>query len=363
MKQLGQRQVSRSRIGDIFRSVWPGHGHASPDLAAAAPRSVRSGHSRASTVKGSAPPSTLPSHNGRAPPSAGPPAGLSVDALGAASSVGPYSAPDVPSSAPLPARTTAAEQQRRQIVHSPSRPVSPLRQRGDANGCGVELDDVDLDLELSDDDDDEEVLGNGQRNVLLGRGSYMRNDGNGWVQHDGSRPSASSQAQHSSSTSASMPSSPSRSIRSLTPSVEGGYNLFKPPYTGRSDSFTPSVTPSPLGEDGSTSGSGSSESHAAYADLQAQHVSNVLAHRRGSIAAEDLRTSAILRTPIMSPTGLHDETQASVDSGGGSDGRFSDADESLAATTIASLSLANQDDDDGDEEDGAGFVFRARKKN
>ncbi|CAO1618147.1 unnamed protein product [Sympodiomycopsis kandeliae] len=75
----------------------------------------------------------------------------------------------------------------------------------------VDLDDIDDDLELSDDD-----LGVDQGRTT----SFLRNDGQGWVHHYGTTDSGS-------------PADAGPSARgSLTPSVEGGYNLFKPPYQG-----------------------------------------------------------------------------------------------------------------------------------
>lgn len=100
----------------------------------------------------------------------------------------------------------------------------------------IDVDDLDDDLELSDDD-----LGIDSR-----RDSYLRNDGRGWMHH------YSMASQGSGGTGGGGGASPgglgppidrlgppaaTASATSLTPSVEGGYNLFKPPYNGRVDLF------------------------------------------------------------------------------------------------------------------------------
>lgn len=106
----------------------------------------------------------------------------------------------------------------------------------------IDVDDIDDDLELSDDDD----IGLESR-----RGSYLRNDGRGWTQHysmggsgsgnnsRGAGPESGS-GQRSSRTSLTSEQYTQQSrtphyshASSLTPSVEGGYNVFKPPHQGK----------------------------------------------------------------------------------------------------------------------------------
>ncbi|PWN28102.1 kinase-like protein [Jaminaea rosea] len=102
----------------------------------------------------------------------------------------------------------------------------------------IDVDDLDDELELSDDD-----LGIDSR-----RDSYMRNDGRGWTQHYSMATGSSSEgvSNGGASPGAMAPVDGSqdrlgvgapRASSSLTPSVEGGYNLFKPPYNGRVDLF------------------------------------------------------------------------------------------------------------------------------
>lgn len=75
----------------------------------------------------------------------------------------------------------------------------------------VDVDDIDDDLELSDDD-----LGVEQQGRA---GSFLRNDGQGWMHYRGLDSSGNGTGTERDS--------------SLTPSVEGGYNIFKPPFHGR----------------------------------------------------------------------------------------------------------------------------------
>ncbi|PWN22378.1 kinase-like protein [Microstroma glucosiphilum] len=91
----------------------------------------------------------------------------------------------------------------------------------------IDVNDIDDELEFSDDD-----AGLDSR-----PGSFLRNDGRGWSHSFGSA-------------SRFTPSSElSRSLQdadhSPTPSVEGGYNLFKPPYTGKTEDSGPSHLRSP----------------------------------------------------------------------------------------------------------------------
>lgn len=82
----------------------------------------------------------------------------------------------------------------------------------------IDVNDIDDELEFSDD----------EAGLESRPGSFLRNDGRGWAHQFGSggRFTPSSEL--------------SRSIQdgdhSPTPSVEGGYNLFKPPYTGKMES-------------------------------------------------------------------------------------------------------------------------------
>jgi serine/threonine protein kinase len=374
-RQLGQRQTSRSRIGDIFRSVWhPSHGHATPTKSSSewqrdglSRRSSRSSRSRPPSAQPRAPPpsafrapdSVTPStasqkssmaESAHAPPF--PSFGLTVDAIGAAVRVGPYGDADVPYSAPLPPRSLAAEEHRQRIVCSPSRPTSPVRVASTTSARRVDVDDVDVDLELSDDDDE---LGPDGR----ARGSYLRNDGRGWVMHRGEGAAASI---GSSSLGISAPASeahssssgPTASVTSfVTPSVEGGYNLFKPPYTGARGGST--ITPLPIEP---VQGDSSS---ALFSDLGPDHLKHVLAHRRGSSFGHELDDAAP-PSAFRADRAAHEDHMSAGDAdeggiySGTDDDRFADADESDLATSGV---LDDAEEDDGDDDDGGGFSFEA----
>lgn len=172
---------------------------------------------------------------------------LTVDALGAAEQLGPRQQVDVPISAPLPSLESRGREGSN--IHSPSssdqlsfggfspqfgpyavasQPSSPhaamsmtfssihdheLGGQSRPRMIDLEHDDVDLDLELSDDDFDEDT-----RHCT---GPVLSNDGSGWLYRQDSE-FVPEMMRHKGSNVSSQ--------EVLTPSVEGGYNVFKPPY-------------------------------------------------------------------------------------------------------------------------------------
>lgn len=260
---MAQHQPSRSRLGDLFRGVWTS--------GANSPRSSRKSRSRPGTATSrGAPPSSFREPLGKAsmdslsqagsssfhhqPPSQEPfssssgPAPsesdpLTVDTFGASSSVGPRPARDAPSSAPLPwnDRLRLSSNAQGQEYSSASRPSTPPGSAvsrhffaGDSapsdqpQRIDLETDDVDLDLEFSDDDLDEN---------RGGRIRGLRNDGSGWRHEDGLGSHSPGNPNdfdtgYEDREGESPYRSGAESSEGMTPSVERGHNLFKPPYAG-----------------------------------------------------------------------------------------------------------------------------------
>lgn len=215
----------------------------------------------------------------------------------------------------------------------------------------VDLDDIEDDLELSDDD-----LGLDSR-----RASYLRNDGRGWVHHtpgpgEFSGPGSMDHA-HSRST---------EGPPSLTPSVEGGYNLFKPPYTGK---VTPESTEGLAEAFQQYTMSGSSlmplaaitGGAAAAVPIENAAGGEAAALRRGSAS---LDTDLEHRTPrsgllkkgvaalgVATPDGRvvaeEYETGLERDEDTVEDSRFADADEGGEATVDATGAEEEGDDEGG----------------
>lgn len=198
--------------------------------------------------------------------------GLSVDSVGAAKQVGPLPDPAAPASAPLPTLTRFLNAMRTTAVASPSvpatsRPPSPFmtttsqmanddqdqdrpRQEQSSLQQKFGVDDCDLDIDEFSDDED---LGTPARGMELGQRAedtrqYLHNAGSGWMwrdmnqdsfegdrvarQHGHDTPTGSI-GDHSSVVEGDTGTQVNGSASdSLTPSVEGGYNLFKPPYAG-----------------------------------------------------------------------------------------------------------------------------------
>lgn len=96
------------------------------------------------------------------------------------------------------------------------------------DGVDLDNDDVDIDLELSDDDLSDDVHGAG--NGL--RGPMLVNSGHGWTVRDDNHLNGGAtflpEAYALNARKGSSGSDSSNDI--LTPSVEGGYNVYKPPY-------------------------------------------------------------------------------------------------------------------------------------
>jgi len=206
----------------------------------------------------------------------------------------------------------------------------------------IEVDDYDVDLDLSDDDLDEAKANEEQRLHTI-----LRNAGNGWVMERGDSSTSSS-----SSNRARYPLD-SINLESLTPSVEGGYNLFKPPYTGIVKGGKEEI--------------GKSHDANSYAMTQV-HSDEAEALRRASAKVGDSRLDSDLEqsdhhhitTATMDTVALGDVSTTS-------DERFADAEE-VSGHNLAGPRGKGQDDDDGDEdedededEDG-GVSFQAKKR-
>lgn len=236
--------------------------------------------------------------------------GLTVDSNGAAKHIGPWPDPKAPASAPLPSLSRgmmacAAD------PHS-SRPLSPLssKRTSQANDDGDEADDEeqnkggtkparqkdneidDCDLDI-DDFSDDESLNSSAREVQAdsraggASGQYLHNAGSGWM-WKGFAQTAAGQGIHAQVQRAEMPadgdgnhssmpegqadnSADVSASESFVPSVEGGYNLFKAPYTASHLH----VSPHDFGEQ-------------AIVATGSEHEGEVAALRRGSAASRHL---------------------------------------------------------------------------
>ncbi|GAC96544.1 likely protein kinase [Pseudozyma hubeiensis SY62] len=270
------RVSGRHRLGDFLRGNWLMNGADDRNRSTSRPstRGSRDAPPFSSTLGGA----SLSKRSGSigstassvrpALASSVPPVGpLSVDTLGAVQQAGARPESGTPTSAPVLGSTSSggfagAPSLSTEVLADPSesaslarsafsalsQPSSPLT-GSDAVGpfafdhfgrrrhfdtplevAEYENDDVDLELELelSDDDLSDDLHGAHSAN----RGPMLINSGNGWTVRDGDE-----QNQHIGQ-SAFLPEAHARKESSgsvssndiLTPSVEGGYNVFKPPY-------------------------------------------------------------------------------------------------------------------------------------
>ncbi|CEH18207.1 Ca2 /calmodulin-dependent protein kinase kinase beta and related serine/threonine protein kinases [Ceraceosorus bombacis] len=367
--QLAMRQSSRSRIGDIFRKAWhgqglghvPGHANAlqRPDIDTTSLASRRSVRSRKSSARRRDMPQGPAGQQASLPNRSS--GDLKIDTAGAASAAGPHHLFDQPVSAPPLAGPSLSDHHshppgvggngagspRFHLASTMSSPVAPR----------VELDDVDLDLELSDDDDDD-VLHARTRTSLQPRASYLRNDGRGWVMHpaqgqtDTGRPTnlsggSSTSAEVSGGASSASESPPAAYAHSLTPSVEGGYNLFKPPYVSARDAtgLGSTLSPSPVysGEEEEARANS-----AARAQVGPSDDSHAAPHRHGGSFAQDTR-----------PNLAHSETNARDahldESLSNDDDRFADADETDISLSQQRRIFAPVSPGEDEEEEGFSF--------
>lgn len=210
---------------------------------------------------------------------------------------------------------------------APSKDAAPSSPK--SRPSHIDVDDIDDDLELSDDDD----IGLESR-----RGSYLRNDGQGWTQHysmggsgsgnnsRGAGPESGS-GQRSSRTSLTSEQYTQQSrtphyshASSLTPSVEGGYNVFKPPHPGKfalSDNTKSETMPDTERDDlmplSAITANGTSVVPITH------HASEAAALRRGSAQLDTMSSNGskeVLRAGGRMPSAAEEE-----------DSRFDDADE------------------------------------
>lgn len=188
------------------------------------------------------------------------------------------------------------------------------RQSRDVKPAVIGVDEYDVDLDLS---DDESVEGEHRRGGGSGGESrpLLHMNGSGWLDGTILRPSP-----HASrgSDSASISSSAGNS---LTPSVEGGYNIFKPAYIGRGDA--PVVTPSTqLAEQVTISSSHGAQPASLHA-FDVGDSAEAAALRRGSASGEASSGTMPLAPPLGAANIPADVMDASIIS----DDRFADADE------------------------------------
>ncbi|UZJ55082.1 hypothetical protein CBS101457_004402 [Exobasidium rhododendri] len=205
----------------------------------------------------------------------------------------------------------------------------------------LEVDDFDVDLNLSDDDLDDEDKSNNGRHASHG---ILRNDGSGWkMEH----------AYSSSTSSRSDVRVPLEDLHlnSLTPSVEGGYNLFKAPFTSvvRRGSVESTA--------GNTRKSAEGDEMESFAMTQA-HSDEAEALRRASVAKQQQHHHDLeaLYTKAGESRGGRYPIAGEGDISATSDERFADADEEEDEEDDAS-----GEGDNVDEED-EGVSFQARKR-
>ncbi|PWN47441.1 Pkinase-domain-containing protein [Violaceomyces palustris] len=245
-----------NKLSDLFKSVWLAGDEARRGKAKStvSKKAGTTGQiSPAYSHRDSSSPFQSPASAGFSSPPRSQDTSLTVDTKGAVDQLGPRQAPHVPTSAPLPSleRLGAARcggltsdlpasagmsSESLQYYRSTGGYSSPSPSASNGPSFSsiqqashsyrsqrveLEHDDVDLDLELSDDDFDDDVRSNHQV------GPILSNDGSGWVIRDNA---IDDEDQFSASLSGRRGSMQGSAEDILTPSVEGGYNLFKPPY-------------------------------------------------------------------------------------------------------------------------------------
>lgn len=218
----------------------------------------------------------------------------------------------------------------------------------------IEVDDYDVDLDLSD-DDLEEVNRRSQ--------PLLRNDGRGWrLEQDNT--SLSSNGQH-------RQGPESIASEHLTPSVEGGYNLFKPPYGGSSRD-------PPINQDETYNEDDNNiESYA----MTQFHSDEAEALRRASAKVEDDSQHLEMSDRNRSQLRQHhdvlyanqgDHLDESIDGEGGgvdyqsaigdnsamTDDQFADADEE----GVGKRTEGREPEEEEEDEDDGGVSFQARKR-
>jgi serine/threonine protein kinase len=284
------RTRNRSKLGEVLRNVL---GH----------------HDRGSNQKPRSRPGTAP--NNTAPSSV----------RGSHRSLRPvlsaYSVTPISTDLEQPPKTQVTEENSAFL----SLPVDHIESQGGLRAHSIEVDDYDVDLDLSDDDLDDEK-GHEERRAHM----IMRNSGQGWVMERNS----SSTSRHSNN--------------DRTPSVEGGYNLFKPAYTGHvSDDDDEAV------ED---------EDMETYAMAQV-HSDEAEALRRASAKEmEKGRSQGLMQQHQQAAMMQHHHQELDLnDLSNMTDDRFADADEE---DSTAIYDEDHDTEDDGDEDDGVSFQARAR---
>ena len=312
------RPRSRSRLGDVFRNVLSHHHPAGVD------RQNSRLRSRPGTASSQVTPTTQERNSDRSLHSA-----LAVTPLTAAFK-------DTAALQGTTIENGRKEEQRedREVSSGRSSVVgSALPQ--------TQVDDYDVDLDLSDDDLDE-GKGNGQDRVH----AVLRNSGNGWVM-ERNESSTSSAAEYPSITT---------DFESPTPSVEGGYNLFKPPYSSKGQL---------VGAEGDETGKRLLGAAGAAPDSYAMkqvHSNEAEALRRASKKADDPRS---LHLEPPQPLGLAASASLVADCSTMTEDRFADADEEESAgphnTPPAHPNSHGVNDGDDEDEDG-GVSFQARKR-
>ncbi|EPQ31756.1 uncharacterized protein PFL1_01088 [Pseudozyma flocculosa PF-1] len=417
----------RHRLGEFLRGSWLHHGEA-----------VRRSRSRPDTMssRGAASP-VLSSSNGHQSHghqqqqqwqhhlgSAQPPAAtklatpeLRIDAAGAAEQLGPRQEAGMPTSAPLLSgrRSSMGGASMSPDLSSDclvngrfapfaamSQPTSPPMGSNTLpfGGCGAQLgrvsstdrrpmvdlghDDVDLDLDLSDDDDDDDFAGEDDDDDPRPSGiALASNDGTGWkFRHDVAYlPEIMQQVR-----------SDVGSQELLTPSVEGGYNVTKPPYrhlqpqpdhpdsSAAAESLHHGLTMLALNSEGASLPtfelqpdlSGEAEA-LRRAEAIEQSDGDAVAPTAGSHSTEASRPPSQMGSvpeghAVAGCNGSATLPRPSSDGVAvpASDDQFADADEAKVAPAVlnadGTVAAAADDDDDDADSDEMCVSFQARKK-
>lgn len=294
-----KRTRSRSRLGDVLRNVL---GH----------------HDRSQLSKPRTRPGTATSNTA---PSSGRNSSRSLRPASAAFSVTPI----LPENKQDQEEHPQQQQKRKSIVEDSAPfltlPADHVKGSGGLKAHSIEVDDYDVDLDLSDDDLDEEKSSEGRRSHMI-----MRNAGQGWIlERSGGSTSHNSDD-------------------ILTPSVEGGYNLFKPPNSSSVQHSADEV-----------------DETESYAMAQV-HSDEAEALRRASAKETEIRTR-----DLSDPQHHHDTDRYAdglEDVSAMTDERFADADEDEIVFDGGGDDDEHDEngDEDDDEDDDCGVSFKARAR-
>ncbi|KAJ1028813.1 hypothetical protein NDA16_001978 [Ustilago loliicola] len=393
------RVSGRHRLGEFLRGSWLMNGSDDRNRSSsrpstrgsrdAPPFSSTTGNSGLAKRSGSIRSTASNVKPSLAPPSAlGP---LSVDTQGAIRQTGARAESGTPTSAPVlgsnsksaitgtPSLSTElltepleSSSLARSAFSATSQPSSPLSDLGVAqpfafdslgrrrhiavplDTLDLETDDVDLELELSDDDlsDDLDDVGD------AAHGPMLVNSGHGWTVRNDEEAGAAflpeAYVRKGSSGSES-----SNDI--LTPSVEGGYNVYKPPYqhilSGSGSSGVPD-------ESGITAATDLSADNGDSEPRKGHDVDNAAQIDVGA-AAPSCQTFAMDTTLSTEAAALRKAETPVIPGTAAEESQFADADEEarpdaeVVASKLAQAALIDEEDEDSDEQC---VSFQARRK-